>query len=67
MIIYRWFFYIFLRGKILGDVQLDRSLHIPLFTLQKLKDMNMGDVCNFNCHFVLAPMPKPIFPHQVHI
>jgi hypothetical protein len=29
--------------------------------------MNMKDVCNFNCHLVLASMLKPIFPHQVHI
>jgi hypothetical protein len=27
----------------------------------------MRDVCGFNCHLVLASMPKPIFPHQVHI
>jgi hypothetical protein len=27
----------------------------------------MGDVCGFNCHLILASMPKPIFPHQVHI
>jgi hypothetical protein len=27
----------------------------------------MRDVCSFNCHLVLAFMPKPIFPHQVHI
>jgi hypothetical protein len=26
----------------------------------------MGDECGFNYHFVLASMPKPIFPHQVH-
>ncbi len=67
MIFYCQFFYIFLKGQIFGDVPLDRSLHIPLFTLQKLRDTNMGDVCAFNCHLVLASMPKPIFPQQVHI
>jgi hypothetical protein len=37
------------------------------FTLQKFRNTSMGDVCNFNCHLVLASMLKPIFPHQVHI
>jgi hypothetical protein len=54
-------------GGVFGDVPFNRSLHIPLFTLQKLKDMNMGDVCDFNYHVVLASMHKPMFPHQVHI
>jgi len=67
VIIYYQFFYILLRGQILGNVPLDHSLHIPSFTLQKLRDMSMGDVCGFNCHLVLASMPKPIFPHQVYI
>jgi len=26
-----------------------------------------GNICNFNCHLVLAPMPKIIFSHQVNI
>jgi hypothetical protein len=67
VIIYYQFFYILLRGQILGNVPLDHSLHIPSFTLQKLRDMSMGDVCGFNCHLVLASMPKPIFSHQVYI
>jgi len=67
VIFYCRFFYILLRGQILGDVPLDRNLHISSFTLQKLKDTSMGDVCDFNCHLVLAIMPKPIFPHQVYI
>jgi hypothetical protein len=67
VIISRQFFYILLRGQILGNVPLNRNLHIPSFTLEKLRDMSMGDVCGFNCHLVLASMPKPIFPHQVHI
>jgi len=33
VIFYRWVFYIFLRGQILGDVPFDHSLHIPLFML----------------------------------
>jgi hypothetical protein len=28
-IFYHWFFYITWKGQILGDVPLDRSLHIP--------------------------------------
>jgi hypothetical protein len=67
VIISRQYFYILLRGQILGNVPLNRNLHIPSFTLEKLRDMSMGDVCGFNCHLVLASMPKPIFPHQVHI
>jgi hypothetical protein len=67
VIFYPKFFYILLRGQILGDVAFNYNLHIPLFTLQKLKDTSMGDVCGFNCHLVLASMLKPIFPHQVHI
>jgi hypothetical protein len=67
VIIYFQFFYIMLKEQILGDVPFDHNLHIPLFTLQKLRDMSMGDVCGFNCHLVLTSMPKPIFPHQVHI
>jgi hypothetical protein len=67
VIIYYQFLYTLLKGQIIGDVPHDHSLHIPSFTLQKLKDMSMGDVCGFNCHLVLASMPKPIFPHQVHI
>ncbi len=66
VIFYRHFFYILLKGKILGNVPLNYSLHIPLFFLQKLRDTSMGNVCSFNCHLVLASMPKPIFPHQVH-
>jgi hypothetical protein len=66
VILYHWFFYIFLRERILGDVALDCSLHIPLFTLEKLRDTSMGDECDFNCQFFLASMPKPIVPHQVH-
>jgi hypothetical protein len=65
--IYHQFIYILLRGQILGEVPLDCNLHIPSFTLQKLKDTSMGDVCGFNCHLGLASMPKPIFPHRVHI
>jgi hypothetical protein len=42
VIICGWFFYILLRGQILGDVPFNRNLHIPSFTLQKLKDMSMG-------------------------
>jgi hypothetical protein len=67
VILYCRFFYIFLKGQILGDVPFYRSLHILLFTLQKLKDTSVGDVCGFNCLLVLASMPKPIFPHQVYI
>jgi len=67
VIFYLWFFYIFLRGQILGDVPLDCSLHIPSFTFQKLRDMSVGDVCGFNCHLVLASVSKLIFPNQVHI
>jgi hypothetical protein len=67
VIIYCQFFYILLKGQILGDVALDCSLHIPSFTLLKLKDTSMGDVCGFNCHLVLVSMPKLIFPHQFHI
>jgi hypothetical protein len=29
VIFYCWFFYIFLKGQILGDVPFDRNLHIP--------------------------------------
>ncbi len=57
----------FLRGQILGNVPFDCSLHILSFTFQKLIDRSVGDVCGFNYHLVLASMPKPIFPHQVHI
>ncbi len=57
----------FLDGQIFGYVPLNWSLHIPSFTLQKLRDTSMGFVCGFNCHLVLASMLKPIFPHQVHI
>jgi hypothetical protein len=60
---YHWVFYIFLKGQILGDVPFNQSLHIHSFTLQKLNDMNMEDVCGFNCHLVLAFTPKTIFPH----
>ncbi len=67
VILYCWFFYIMLKGQIFGDVPLDRSLHIPSFTLQKIRNTSMGDVCSFNCHLVLASMFKLIFPHQVHI
>ncbi len=67
VILYHCFFNILLRGQILGDVPLDYNLYIPLLTLQKLRDMSMGDVCGFNCHLVLASMPKPIFPPWVHI
>jgi len=67
VILYHWFFYILLREQIVGDVPLNHSLHIPSFTLQKLRDMNMGDVCSLNCHLVFASMPKPIFSHQVYI
>ncbi len=48
VLFYCRFFYMLLRGQFFGDVPLDCNLHIPLFTLQKFKDMNMGDVCDFN-------------------
>jgi hypothetical protein len=67
VIFYHWIFYIFLKGQIFGYVPFNWSLHIPSFTLQKLRDTSMGDVCGFNCHLVLASMSKPIFPHQIHI
>jgi hypothetical protein len=67
MTFYRWIFYIFSSGQIFGYVPLNWSLHIPSFTLQKLRDTSMGFVFGFNCHLVLASMFKPIFPHQIHI
>jgi hypothetical protein len=57
----------FLDGQSFEYVPLNWSLHILSFTLQKLRDTSMGFVCGFNYHLVLASMPKPIFPHQVHI
>jgi hypothetical protein len=42
VIFYHWFFYIFLKEQILGNVPLHRNLHIPLFTLQKLKTPAWG-------------------------
>ncbi len=67
VIIYCPFFYTSLKGQIIGDVPLDRNLHILSFTLQKLRNTSMEDVCGFKYHLVLASMPKRIFPHQVHI
>jgi hypothetical protein len=67
VIFYCQLFYILLRGQFLRGVPLDRTLHIPLFTLQKLKNTNVRDVCDFNCHLVLVSMFKSIFPHQTHI
>jgi hypothetical protein len=67
VIFYLRLFYIFLRGQILGGVPFNLSLYILSFTLQKFKDTSLEDVCDFNCHLVLAFMLKPIFPHQVHI
>ncbi len=60
-------FHILLMGQILLYVPFHQSFHILSFTLQKFKDTNMGDVCGFNYHLVLASMPKPIFPHEVNI
>ncbi len=42
VIFYYWFFYIFLKGQILGDVPLNHNLHIPLFTLQKFRNTSIG-------------------------
>ncbi len=43
-ILYHWFFYIFLKEQILGDVAFNCSLFIPLFNLQKIRDTSMGGV-----------------------
>ncbi len=67
VIFYRQISHILFKGQMFSYIPFDRNLCIPLFTLQKLKNMNMGDVCCFNCHLVLASVPKPIFAHQVHI
>jgi hypothetical protein len=61
VILYRWFFYILLRGKILGDVPFNRNLHIPSFTLQKFRDMGMGDVCISIITLFWPPCLNPSF------
>jgi hypothetical protein len=43
VILYHQIFNILLRGQFFGNVPFDHSLHIPSFTLQKLKDTSMGD------------------------
>jgi len=42
VIFYRWLFYIFLNGHIFRDVPFDHNLHIPSFTLQKLRNTSRG-------------------------
>jgi hypothetical protein len=67
VILHHRFFYIFLKGQILGDVH---SIIICIYfrsPCKKIKNTSMGDVCSLNCQLVLVSMPKPIFPHQVHI
>jgi hypothetical protein len=61
VVFYRQSFYILLRGQFLGDVPFNHNFHIPSFTLQKLRDMNMGDVCGFNFHLVWLPCLNPPF------
>jgi len=55
------------KSQMFSYIPFDWNLCISLFTLHKLKNMSMEDVCNFNYHLVLAYVPKPIFAHQVHI
>jgi hypothetical protein len=43
------------------------NLFIPLFILQKLKNMSMGDVCGFNCHLVLASVPTHLSTPSPHL
>ncbi len=42
VIFHHWIFYIFLKGQIFGGVPLNHNLHIPSFTLQKLRNTSMG-------------------------
>jgi hypothetical protein len=39
----------------------------PLIHPPKNMIFSTGNICNFNCHLVLGPMPKYIFPFQVDI
>ncbi len=47
VIFYHQFFYILLKGQILGNVPLHHNMHIPLFTLQKLRNTSMGGCMQF--------------------
>jgi len=60
-ILYHWFFYILLKGNFFGDVPFNHNSHIPSFTLQKFKDMSMGDVCSLIATLFWPPCLNPSF------
>ncbi len=43
------------------------GFHITLLSFQKVTHTCMCYVHNFDWHFVCAPMPHPMSPHQIHI
>jgi hypothetical protein len=47
VIIYHWVFYTLLTEQIIGDVPLDRNLHIFSFTLQKNQRHEHGGCMRF--------------------
>jgi len=62
-----WGLYILLWGQVFVHVPLHWGFHIISFTFQELTHTCMCYVCNFDQHFVCAPMPHFWSPYQIHI